>query len=189
MGEENTTSRQDQQRWAEFEPNTAPQVSIESGLETATLIEPDVAQVRPSVQANAGEGSIIQATQSSAPTGVLRKLGSRKVMLWVGLGILICIAIVVGVSVPLVGDKVNAANASTTSEGPTLVTNTGASPSITSSAATPSSQVSVGSLFGTIELLKGRIYSLVDCQAAARRISSPGLIGLVSETARDGILN
>jgi len=156
MGEENAENPQDQHLWAEFEPNTAPQVSIESGLEVAVLIEPDAAPVRPSAQASAGEGAVTQATQvtwSSTPAGILRKLGSRKAMPWIGLGIFICIAIAVGISVPLVRGRVDATNASTTSEGPPLVTNTGASQSVTGSAVPPDSQVSLDSPFGHLELL------------------------------------
>ncbi|KAL2111973.1 hypothetical protein VUR80DRAFT_8887 [Thermomyces stellatus] len=93
-----------QVQYAEFDPSTAPQVCFGSGPEAfRPPIEPDIAHQRPgdaASQAATGE-------KTEGPKELWARLGKRKGLWLIGLAVVICIILAVGISVPLVGDKIS----------------------------------------------------------------------------------
>lgn len=91
-------------QYAEFDPDTAPQVCFSSAPEAVCApIEPDVAHQPPdnaSAQAAVGE-------EAQGRKGLWDRLGKRKIMWLIGLAVVVCIILVVGISVPLLGDKIS----------------------------------------------------------------------------------
>lgn len=93
-----------QVQYAEFDPSTAPQVCFGSAPEAfRPPIEPDIAHQRPgdaASQAATGE-------KTEGPKELWARLGKRKGLWLIGLAVVICIILAVGISVPLVGDKIS----------------------------------------------------------------------------------
>ena len=99
-------SRQ-QAQYAEFDPNTAPQVCIGNDPEVVfPPIEPDVAHRRPGDVTS--QVAVDEKTQG--PKGFWARLGKRKMMWLAGLVIAICIILAISISVPLVADKAGRSN-------------------------------------------------------------------------------
>ncbi|SPO07320.1 uncharacterized protein DNG_10014 [Cephalotrichum gorgonifer] len=97
------TDKDSQSQYVEFDPNTAPQVSIGTDPEVFAPIEPDVAYQRP------GDGPSQGAVEEkgAGPGGIWTKVRNikRKVLLGIALGVAVCVILAIGISLPLVGDK------------------------------------------------------------------------------------
>lgn len=103
MSDPHESGQDTQPRYAELDPNTAPQVCFGGAPEVFAPIQPDVVYER---QAGA-PAPISEEIKDESPKGFWAKLGKRKTMWLVGLAVAICIILAIGISVPLAGDTVS----------------------------------------------------------------------------------
>lgn len=117
MSDPHESGHDTQPRYAEFDPNTAPQICFGSAPEVFAPIQPDVAYERQ-------DGAPVQTSEDikdPSPNGLWVKLGKRKVMWLVGLTVAVCIILAIGISVPLAGDTISRSSKAGISKAPPSV--------------------------------------------------------------------
>lgn len=103
MSDPRENERDSQHRYAELDPNTAPQICYGSAPEVFAPIQPDVSyEHQDGAPAQTSEG-----IKDPSPKGTCARLGKLKVMWLAGVTLTICIILAIGISVPLAGDTIS----------------------------------------------------------------------------------